>query len=68
MTSCSIDSEGGVVGLAMVDIAFAVEGTEFVIYQNAARTTMKKLDELKLGDKLPMPSTAVVLRRYPKLA
>lgn len=68
VTSCSIDSEGGVVGLAMVDIAFAVEGTEFVIYQNAARTTMKKLDELKLGDKLPMPSTAVVLRRYPKLA
>ena len=31
VTSCSIDSEGGVVGLAMVDIAFAVEGTEFVL-------------------------------------
>lgn len=67
VTSCSIDSEGGVVGLAMVDFAFAVEGTEFIIYQNAARTALKKLDELKLGDKLPMPATAIVLRRYPKL-
>lgn len=68
VTSCSIDSDGGVVGLAMVDFAQSAEGTRFVIYQNAARTTFKKLDTLKIGDKFTLPATAVVLRRYPRLA
>ena len=67
VTSCSIDSEGGIVGLAMVDFAQSAEGTEFVIYQNAARTTLKKLDELKIGDRQPLPGKAVALRRYPRL-
>lgn len=67
VTSCSIDSEGGVVGLAMVDFAQSAEGTEFIIYPNAARTVLKKLDELKIGDRLPLPGKAVALRRYPRL-
>jgi glycine hydroxymethyltransferase len=67
VTSCSIDSEGYLLGLAIVDARFAKEGTSlsiFVLPEKLAEEKQKP--ELAPGDKVLLPVSAVVLRRFPE--
>ncbi len=68
ITSCAMDSEGYIMGLAMVDKAYREEGTPIVIYQNCEKTVLKAPGELKPGDRMTLPGQAEIISRYPKLA
>jgi len=66
VTSCAADREGFLLGQAYVDLKFAVEGTPIFIYQSAAKKADKAPADLRIGDRVTMPSAAMVLRRFPK--
>jgi glycine hydroxymethyltransferase len=67
VTSCAIDSEGFLTGQAVVDFKNMAEGTQVTIFQGAPKTTGKVPAELKTGDRVTLPTVAVVTSRYPKL-
>ncbi len=67
VTSCAIDSEGYLTGQAFVELKSAVEGTPVAIYQGAPKTTGKTPAELKTGDRVTLPTPAVIVSRFPKL-
>ncbi|MHB0987345.1 MAG: glycine cleavage system aminomethyltransferase GcvT [Bellilinea sp.] len=66
VTSCAIDSEGFLTGLAYVDLKVAEEGAQFFIYQGAPKTTGKAPAELIAGDRITLPTAAVIISRFPK--
>ena len=68
VTSCAIDSEGYLTGQAVVLRKYTAEGTPLFIVQGAERLKKapKAPAEVTLGDSLPLPTPAVVLRRFPK--
>ena len=67
VTSCSIDSEGYLLGLAIVDIRFAKEGTPLGIFVLPEKPLAEKQKpELGLGDKVLLHVEASVLRRFPE--
>jgi glycine hydroxymethyltransferase len=66
VTSCSIDSEGYLLGQAYLKEDSAEEGVPLLIYSNVAKSKPgKPLSELKPGDKATIPDTATVLTRFP---
>ncbi len=68
VTSCAIDREGYLTGQAVVLRKYTAEGTPLFILQGAARLKQapKAPAQLDLGDSLPLPSAAAVVRRFPK--
>jgi glycine hydroxymethyltransferase len=67
VTSCSIDSEGYLLGLAIVDVRFAKEGTPLAIFVLPEKAqTEKQKPELEMGDKVLLHVPATVLRRFPE--
>ncbi len=68
VTSCAIDSEGYLTGQAVVLRKYTAEGTPLFILQGAERLKKapKAPAEVTLGDSLPLPTAAMVLRRFPK--
>lgn len=67
VTSCAIDRFGSLTGLAFVDRKNAVKGTPLHIFQSASEKAGKAPASLKTGDKVSIPTSAVVLSRFPKL-
>ncbi len=67
VTSCSLDTEGYLTGQAYVEERLTAEGTPIAIYQSAPKTAGKAPAELKTGDRVTLPTPAVVLSRFPKL-
>jgi glycine hydroxymethyltransferase len=67
VTSCAIDSDGLLTGQASIDAKLAVEGTPVGIYQSAPKTSGKAPAELKSGDRVTLPTPALIVSRYPKL-
>ncbi len=67
VTSCSIDSEGILTGQAYMDFKSAVEGTPIAIFQDAAKTSGKAPAALIRGERVILPTPAVVISRFPKL-
>jgi len=67
VTSCAVDSEGFFTGQAYIEIKSAVENTPIYIYQSAHSIGAQNIAELKSGDKVSLPSAAVVVSRFPKL-
>lgn len=67
VTSCSIDSEGYLTGQAFLELKSAVEGTPIWIYQSAPKAAGKAPAELTIGDRVTLPTPAVVISRFPKL-
>ena len=67
VTSCAIDSEGFLTGLAFLDKSSSVEGTNIAIFQGASKLGNIPAAELKHGEKIVLPCPAVVLSRFPKL-
>jgi glycine hydroxymethyltransferase len=67
VTSCAVDSEGFFTGQAFLELKSAVEGTPIFIYQSAHSLNSQNPSELKTGDKVSLPSPAIVVSRFPKL-
>ncbi|MFZ1398247.1 MAG: glycine cleavage system aminomethyltransferase GcvT [Candidatus Promineifilaceae bacterium] len=66
VTSCAIDSEGYLLGQAVVPVSMSAEGTAVSIYQLGGGTrTIRVPDSVAVGAKLPMPDSATVLSRFP---
>jgi glycine hydroxymethyltransferase len=68
VTSCAIDSDGFLTGQAFVDQKSSEEGTPIAIYQGSPQTTGKAPSELKTGDRMTLPTPAVIASRFPKAA
>ena len=67
VTSCSIDSEGYLLGLAIVESRYNVEGTPIGIFVLPEKqVTEKPKPELAIGDKALLHVEATVLRRFPE--
>jgi glycine hydroxymethyltransferase len=65
VTSCALDTEGYLVGMAHVDKRHANPGTEIFIFPHPTRETWDKpYDELELGDRLVVHSEATIVRRF----
>lgn len=67
VTSCAIDKEGFLTGQAYLDNKSAVEGTKIAVYQGAPDKVGKAPAELSMGDRVTLPTPAVVVSRFPKL-
>lgn len=67
VTSCAVDSEGYLTGQASIELKFAVEGTLISIFQGASKAAGKAPAELNAGDRVTLPTPAVILSRFPKL-
>jgi glycine hydroxymethyltransferase len=67
VTSCAVDKDGYLTGQAYVESKVAEKGTIIYIYQGAPKDTSKILGQLKVGERVILPSPAHILRRFPKL-
>jgi glycine hydroxymethyltransferase len=65
VTSCAVDADGYLTGQAYVDLQSAVEGMTIFIYQSAPKEAGKAPSDLKGGDKVNLPTAAVVVSRFP---
>jgi len=67
VTSCSIDAEGYLLGLAIVNRRYNEEGTPINIFVLPSRPRPEKpKPELEMGDKVMLPVEATVLLRFPE--
>jgi glycine hydroxymethyltransferase len=66
VTSCAIDSEGFLTGMAYIELKYAAEGAPLYIYQGAPQALGKSPLALKIGDKSTLPSLATIISRFPK--
>jgi glycine hydroxymethyltransferase len=67
VTSCAVDSEGLLTGQALVERSIAVEGTPIAVFQSAAKEAGKAPAGLILGDRVSLPTPAMIVSRFPKL-
>lgn len=70
VTSCAVDSEGYLTGQAFVDFFSGLRSTEpgtpLYIYQGAPMEGAKAPGALSVGEKTLLPTSAVVISRFPK--
>ncbi|MBZ0303603.1 MAG: hypothetical protein K8J31_27940, partial [Anaerolineae bacterium] len=67
VTSCSVDSDGYQLGQAYLKDEYATANTPVAVFAGSASARQgKALNDLTLGDRIPMPESATVLSRFPK--
>ena len=66
VTSCAMDTEGYLLGMAAVDRRFAEAGEEIFVFAVTRAPTEKPLEELELGDRVAMATPGKVLERFPR--
>ena len=65
VTSCSIDSDGWLTGLAFVQRQYTQRGTRLAIFRVDSRSwTSKPLSDLKTGDRIELHDDITVIRRF----
>jgi glycine hydroxymethyltransferase len=65
VTSCSIDSDGRLTGLAYVQLPYTKSGTRLGVFQSGDRSWAEKpVSALKTGDRVQLHNNIVVLRRF----
>jgi len=65
VTSCSIDSEGWLTGLAYVQKQHAARGSRLAVFQTDNRSwSSKPLTDLKAGDRIQLHDNIVIIRRF----
>jgi len=67
VTSCANDSEGYFVGQAFVNRRYAKKGTLVYIYQDVSKRKGTELSDLSYGERVALPDTATIIRRFPRL-
>ncbi|MEM7802258.1 MAG: glycine cleavage system aminomethyltransferase GcvT, partial [Chloroflexota bacterium] len=66
VTSCGIDSDGHLTGMALVPLNMRRKGTKLMVYQtNGGQNAVAGPDAITIGSKLPKPDSATVLTRFP---
>jgi glycine hydroxymethyltransferase len=66
VTSCAIDSQGYLLGQAVVNLKMSKPETAVFIYQlGGGKRPIRVPDSIKLGAKLPTPDGATILTRFP---
>ncbi len=66
VTSCAIDSEGYLLGQAVLPVSMSGVDTAVAIYQlGGGQRPIRVPDSVAVGAKLPMPDSATVLTRFP---
>ncbi|MCP4417828.1 MAG: glycine cleavage system aminomethyltransferase GcvT [Chloroflexi bacterium] len=66
VTSCAIDSEGYLLGLAVMPVKMSRVDTAVSIYQlGGGKRPIRVPDNIKPGAKLPAPDGATILTRFP---
>ncbi len=66
VTSCAVDSEGYMLGLAIMPVSMSEVGTAVAIYQlGGGARSIPAPKSTGLGARLPMPDGATVLTRFP---
>ena len=66
VTSCAVDREGFLTGQAFMDKKHSEEGASIYIFQSAPKSTGKAPAELVFGDRVILPTQAVVVSRFMK--
>ncbi len=66
VTSCSIDSEGYQLGQAYVKFDAMEEGSKLGVFAGAGKLKGSDFASLKLGEKVTVPDSVVILSRFPK--
>jgi glycine hydroxymethyltransferase len=67
VTSCAVDGEGFLTGQALVERSASLEGTPIEIFQSAAKEAGKAPSGLILGDRVTLPTPAMIVSRFAKL-
>lgn len=66
VTSCAVDKEGFLTGQAFLEDKYLEEGTPLLIFQSAPDKPSKAPAALRFGDRTAIPTSAKVVRRFPK--
>ena len=66
VTSCATDSEGYFTGQAFISQRHAKKGTLVYVYQDVSKRKGKELSNLSYGERVALPDTATILRRFPR--
>ncbi|MGB1251813.1 MAG: glycine cleavage system aminomethyltransferase GcvT, partial [Candidatus Promineifilaceae bacterium] len=67
VTSCAINREGILMGLALVPLTMRKTGTTLQIYQTGGgKRALRLPKKVGLGARMPMPNAATVVGRFPK--
>jgi glycine hydroxymethyltransferase len=66
VTSCSVDSEGHLVGQVYIKIDHAEPGIPIAVFQTTAAWTDKPRHTLSVGDRVQLHDRAVILERFMK--
>ena len=67
VTSCAIDTDGYLTGQAFIEEKANEEGSTIYIYQGAPDNIGKLPNELKTGDRVKLPTPAIIISRFAKL-
>jgi glycine hydroxymethyltransferase len=67
VTSCAIDKEGFLTGQACIEKKYAVMDSPIFIYQKIDSQKSIDFSKLKEGDKITLPSKAMIIKRFPRL-
>ncbi len=68
VTSCAIDMEGFLTGQASIDLKAAEDGAQLTVFQSAPKVAGKPPSELRIGDRVNLPTPIFIVSRFPKLA
>lgn len=66
VTSCAVDSDGYLLGQAHVLRTHTAMGTAIGVFQSAAEKAGKAPSDLRIGDRISIPTPATVLSRFPR--
>lgn len=66
VTSCAVDSQGYLLGQALLGKKYLKPGTQIAVFQGAPAKAGKAPAELQVGDRTPVPTPATVLTRFPR--
>jgi glycine hydroxymethyltransferase len=67
VTSCAIDKEGFLTGQACIGKKYAVMDSPIFIFQKTDSLKSIDFSKLKEGDKVTLPSKAMIIKRFPRL-
>ena len=65
VTSCAIDKEGFLTGQAFIETRYAVVGNPISIFQGAEKLAPLTPASLETGDRVSLPTPAVIVSRFP---
>jgi len=67
VTSCAVDAQGFLTGQAFLEMKYAEVDTPLFVFQSASKTAGKAPADLRFGDRVPVPTPAKVVPRFPRL-